>query len=67
MCVCVCACVQVLGVGIPLWQPLDPNNLLYGGVQIQHMGVPPTYVPRTQPLGVAVLLCARHIVWMHFP
>ena len=35
---------EVLGVGIPLWAPLDPNNPVYGGLKVQHMGVPPPYV-----------------------
>lgn len=33
---------QVLGVGEPLWKPLDPVNPFDGGVSITHFGVPPS-------------------------
>ncbi len=42
--ICCTANCEVLGVGIPLFKPIDPNNPFYGGVSITHSGVPPTCV-----------------------
>ena len=40
-CRCCTAPCEVLGVGMPLWAPIDPNDLLFGGIKITHMGAPP--------------------------
>ena len=55
---CCTAPCEVLGVGIPLWTPIDSNNLLTGGLRITHMGVPPAYVP------AAIVDCGHWHHWL---
>lgn len=37
--VCCTAPCEVFGMGRPMWLPMDPSNLAYGGIQIQYQGV----------------------------
>ena len=63
---CCTANCEVLGIGIPVWSLLVPENPLFGGLSITHRGVPPPYVPRCDCDAAFMAVCSRlgSIFWV---